>query len=267
MFRVSLVVWEAPTSGFAEAFRQIRANLQFATAAHPGGLLVVSSAEPGEGKSTILANLAVALAQSGKRVVLVDADLRRPTLHRLLKVEQREPGLSNLLADMDVDFGDVIQRTGVEGVDIIASGPSPPNPAELLGSPRMGQTFDYLRGEYDSVLVDSPPVLAVADASILAAQVDGVLFVLDGSHTRSSSLQAAVDTIRKAEVNITGVIMNKLKRPGLGYGYRYPYYYYYYHSYYRYYYGGDEMPVNGAGKFYRGAFQRAKAVWTRVRRR
>ena len=257
----SLVLLTAPTSSYAEAFRQIRANLQFATANHPNKILLVASPGPEEGKATVISNLAVALAHTGKRVVTIDADLRRPTIHKLFGTLNREPGLSNYLADLNTEVSDVIQPTEVEGVHVISGGPSPPNPAELLGSPKMDTLLKELSQRYDSVLLDSPPVLLVADASIMASQADGVIMVVDGFNTRSSSLKAALEAMRNTHVNILGVVMNKLKPARFGYGYIYPYHYYYY-SNYSYYADPEKAHVNGNGdvKVHGGFAMKAKSV-------
>ncbi|MCI0440081.1 MAG: polysaccharide biosynthesis tyrosine autokinase [Chloroflexi bacterium] len=237
-----LVLWKSPTSTYAESFRQIRANLQFATASSPGNVFLLCSPGPGEGKSTITCNIAIALAQMGKRVVVIDGDLRRATIHKRFAQVKREPGLSNFLAEFTNDKSEVIHATEIEGVFVIPSGPTPPNPAELLGSAKMGALLKQLRQEFDYVLVDSPPVLLVADGSILAAQANGAVIVVDGTNTRSSSLQATLNTLRNTKVNILGVIINKLKRKRFGYGYGYPYYYYYS---YNGYYGAQENGTNG----------------------
>ena len=243
-----LVLLTAPTSSYAEAFRQIRANLQFATANRANRILLVASPGPEEGKSTVISNLAVAIAHTGKRVVTIDGDLRRPTVHKLFDNVNREPGLSNYLADVDAKLSNLIQTTEVEGVDVISGGPCPPNPSELLGSPKMAAMLEQLSQQYDAVLLDSPPVLLVADASIMASQVDGVVVVVDGFNTRSSSLKAAIETLRKTNVDILGVVTNKLKPSRFGYGYIYPYHYYYY-SNYSYYAEPEKAQVNGAGNF------------------
>ena len=256
-----VILLSAPNSYHAEAFRQMRVNLQFATAGGSENVLLVSSPQPGEGKSTILANLAVALGQSGRKVVVVDGDLRRPSLHKLFGTNERAPGLSNALADREIDPASIISATDVDGVDLVPSGPTPPNPVELLGSPAMSLVLDRLKNEYDIVLVDSPPVLAVADASILASQSDGIIIVVDASSTKSSSLQAALDTLRATQVKVLGAVVNKLKLPRFGYGYSY-----HYRSYYRYY-GEHSNSVNGAQRFYTSFATRARKAWDRVRRR
>ena len=259
-----LVLWAAPSSGFAESLRQVRANLEFATANRPGGLIMVGSPGPGEGKSTILSNLAIAVAQAGKRVVVIDGDLRRPTLHRLFGLDHGERGLSNLLVDPSTTLEDVIVQTDINGVELIPSGPTPPNPAELLGSPRMASALSQLKTTYDMVFLDSPPVLLVADGSIMASQSDGVIVVVDGLGTKSASLKAALDTLRNTQVHIVGVVVNRLKRARFGYGYRYPYHYYY-SSYYRYYSDGDEVAANGTGRFYKRLTRRAMSALSRFR--
>ena len=260
-----MVLLRAPTSSYAEAFRQIRANLQFATANRPGQILMVASPGPEEGKTTIACNLAVALAHTGKRVVTIDGDLRRPSVHRFYRSVEKTPGLSNFLADLNVGLEDVIHATEVEGVHVIPGGPSPPNPAELLGSPKMAGLLSRVREEYDLVLVDSPPVLLVADGSIMASQVDAVIAVVDGFTTRSSSLRAALDTLRRANADVVGAIINKLKTSRFAYGYIYPYHYYYY-SNYSYYADGDRSAVNGNGRIAGRIAQAARSVLSRLRR-
>lgn len=261
-----LVVWRSPSSGYAESFRQIRANLQFANANNPGNVFIVTSPGPGDGKSTIICNMAVALAQTGKKVVVVDGDLRRPNVHRKFSLERREPGLSNFLADDTTQLQDVIHPTEVEGVSVIPGGPIPPNPSELLGSPRMAVIIDQLQMIVDVILIDSPPVLVVADASVLAAQVDGAILVVDGFKTKSSSMKAAADTLTNTQTPILGVVVNKLRRAKFGYGYYYPYYYdYYYYSYhYSSYYTADpeESPSNGTNG--NGALYKKPAEWLKA---
>ena len=262
-----LIVWKAPTSGFSESFRQMRANLQFATANKPGQVYMITSPGPEEGKSTIICNLAVALAQSGKRVVIVDGDLRRPSVHSRFQPTTREPGLSNYLGDDSVELSDVLYATQADGISIIPGGPIPPNPSELLGSPRMGTLLEATKQEADIVLVDSPPILLVADGSILAAQMDGVVTVVDGSKTRSGSLSAALDTLRSTQVDLVGLVINKMKRVrfGYAYGYGYPYYYKYSDYYYTYYSSpdSDQGTTNGRGPLYRRPVEWVSSVFSR----
>ena len=251
-----VVVMESPSSGYSEAFRQIRANIQFATVGRPSKTFVVTSPGPAEGKTTILSNLAVTMAQAGKRVVVVDGDLRRPTIHRFFEVESREPGLSSFLADGGLVVADVIRTTSTEGVSVIPSGPIPPNPSELLGSPRMATLLEQLGDLADVVLVDSPPVLMVADASIVAAQVDGGIVVVDGFETRTASVRVVLEVLSNTQINLVGVVLNKLKQPTFGHGYGYPYYYNYY--YYQYSQDGEKPDQAGAATFYK-----RPVIWVR----
>ena len=257
-----LVVKESPSSGYAESFKKVRANLQFATVNRPGNVFLVTSPGPGEGKSTIIGNLAIALAQSGKRVMVVDGDLRRPAVHRLLQSGGREPGLSNFLVDLTMDIKDVVHGSKIEGVGVIPAGPIPPNPSELLATPRMTALIEQAREIVDVVLVDSPPVLVVADGPIIASQVDGVVMVVDGLSTRSSSLRASLDALGKTNVTILGGIINKLKRARFSYGYNYQDYYYYK------YYGTSDLdgaPADGAGRFFKRPIHSLRSVLSRFK--
>lgn len=254
-----LVLWKSPTSSYAESFRQIRANVQFAIANQPGNAYLVCSPGPGEGKSTVTCNLAIAFAQLGKRVVIVDGDLRRATVHKRFETIKKEPGLSNYLADMTSDLGSAIHETDILGVSVIPSGPTPPNPAELLGSPKMDELLTQLKEEFDFVVVDSAPILLVADGPMLPSQVDGAIVVVDGAHTRTSSLRATLGSLKNAKVNVLGVIVNKVKRPRFSYGnYSYPYYY----SNNGYYGNSDSGGANSNGhkKFYQRPAHWVKAV-------
>jgi len=258
-----LVVWRSPRSNYSESFKQIRANLQFATVNQPGNAYLVTSPSPEEGKSTIICNLAITLAQLGKRVMVVDADLRRPKVHKLFRTEGREPGLSNFLAEQAIDITDVVHSTEVEGVTVIPAGPIPPNPAELLATPRMSALLERASELVDVVLVDSPPVLVVADGAIIASQVDGAIVVVDGFSTRSSALRAALHALDNAKVNIVGAIINKLKRPRFAYSY--PNYY----SYYSYkYYGtsdSDDALADGAGRSFKRPMHRVRSAFSRIK--
>ena len=262
--RQDLVLQTNASSGYSESFRQIRANFQFAMASDPGKKYLITSPGPGDGKSTVLANLAVAMGQSGSRVLLIDGDLRRPSLHRMFKLVQREPGLSNVLADQNVDLPSVIQITEVEGISIVAGGITPPNPSELLGSPRMAILIEQLKQTADIVLIDSPPVLMFSDASILASQVDAAILVVDGLNTRTSALATTLSSLSQTRVNVMGVIINKITRPRFGYGYGYQYYDYsdYYNEY-----SGDshKAQTNGVSSLYRSPVGWVKSVFSRRR--
>jgi non-specific protein-tyrosine kinase len=219
-----LVTVSQPKSPNAEAYRILRTNLLFSAVDNPPRALLVTSSSPSEGKSTTLANLGVVMAQQGQRVVLVDSDLRRPTLHRLFQLPNHA-GLTNALLHEHPSALDFMQPTKVENLSVLTTGPLPPNPAELLGSARFGELLKDLRAHTDVILLDSPPALAVTDAPVLARQVDGVLLVVDAGATRRQWAANAQETLNKVGAKVLGVAVNRLKLKGSGY-------YYYYHYYY-----------------------------------
>lgn len=219
-----MVAQMAPKSLGAEAYRVLRTNLQFSALDKPLATLVCTSAAPGEGKSTTISNLAAVMAQSDKRVILVDADLRRPSLHKLLKLPNNV-GLSTALLDKGRDPGVYLQATDVPNLRVMTTGPIPPNPAEMLNSARMHEMIEVLKGEADVVLFDTPPVLAVADTSILASQVDGALLVVWAGKTRGELLAQAVERLQSVGIQPLGVVLNKLTQRKSGYYYSNYYYY------------------------------------------
>ena len=219
-----LVTVSQPKSPNAEAYRVLRTNLLFSAVDNPPRSLLVTSSSPGEGKSTTLANLGVVMAQQGQRVVLVDSDLRRPTLHRLFQLPN-STGLTNALLQEHPTTRTCMQPTQVENLSVLTTGPLPPNPAELLGSGRFGELLKDLYQHADVVLLDSPPALAVTDAPVLARQVDGVLLIVDTGATRRQAAASAQETLNKVGAKVLGVALNRLKPKGSSY-------YYYYHHYY-----------------------------------
>jgi len=219
-----LIAVHHPRSPIVEAFRLLRANLQFASVDKPVRTLLVNSPGPTEGKSVMLANLAVVMAQSGLRVVAVDADLRRPVLHEVFSLPNTH-GLSHAILQSNPPVSEHLQATEVENLWVLASGPLPPNPAELLGSERMGVIIEELKGQVDMVLFDSPPSLVVADAVILSTRVDGVLLVNDVGRTRRSEVRRGAEELRRVRANLLGVVLNRLPRRRGGYYYHHYYYY------------------------------------------
>jgi succinoglycan biosynthesis transport protein ExoP len=221
-----LIAARHPKSPISEAYRTMRTNLQFSSLDRPLRSLVVTSANPKEGKSTTLANLGVVMAQAGKSVVLVDSDLRRPVLHKIFQVPNKE-GLTNVLLEETLYLNGQLQETGIENLRILTSGPLPPNPSELLGSKKMQRLLDELKEQADVVLFDTPPALAVTDAAVLASQTDGVLVVAEAGRTRRAAAKQALDNLKQVGATLMGVAMNRLSLRGLGRSY---YYYYYYDS-------------------------------------
>ena len=215
----------ASNSGVAEAYRNVRSALIFSGAEEYTKALVVTSAVPLEGKTTTCLNVGISLGQAGSRVLLVDADLRRGTMHKFFGVEA-DRGLTDILVGRAKPEA-VIQRTPIPNVDFIGSGPYPPNPAELLMRPELSAFLDYARRTYDRVMFDCPPVLAVSEAAILCTLVDGVIFVVWAGQTSRKLSQLAVQTLRERGANILGCVLNNLDFSRIGY--------YYYSTYYGYY--------------------------------
>lgn len=219
----ALITINHPRSPTAEDYRTLRTNLRYSGIENPGGALLVTSANPSEGKTTTAANLAVALAQSGKRVILVDADLRRPGIHPLFGMSN-EVGLSSLFLEDGPTLDEAMQSTSVDGLRVLASGEPPPNPAELLDSRRMNEILLELRSEADMVVVDSPPLLVVTDANILASRCSGAVLVIDSGKTRTDSGRKVVESLTRSKVKLLGIVLNRM---GSRRGSYYNNYYYY----------------------------------------
>ena len=221
-----------PRSPLTEAFRMIRTNLSYSLpATEASRTFLITSAGPTEGKSTVLTNLAAVMAQAGQRVLVVDSDLRRPRLHRVFDIDNTK-GLSSYLVGWTPDLDDAIFTTDIAGVQFMPSGPIPPNAAELLDSQRMQQMLEDLSARFDVILMDSPPLLAVADAAILARMASGVVMVVEAGATRLEGALGALAQLQKAGAKILGAVINgvRIRRRGAGSGYYYYYYYYYYYA-------------------------------------
>lgn len=229
-----LYVARQPRSPVSEAFRALRTNLEFAGVDEPIKTILITSPESGEGKTTIAVNLAAIIAQGGKRVALVDADLRKPGIHRFL-------GISNRVGLSDVFRGRLKLQNAIqswddsEGLSVITSGSLPPNPAELLGSEKMIHILDELKSQEDVVVIDCPPSL-VADAQVLAAKVDAVLLIIYPGHTHIDSARATLAQLERANAKVVGAVMNNIPRER---GYYYGGYRYHYYRSDRYHYYGD----------------------------
>lgn len=212
----SLVTLTQPQSAATEAFRQLRTAVQFYSVDRPLRAVMVTSTTPEEGKSSVVANLAVTLAQAGRSVLLVDCDLRRPVLHTLFGVSS-EAGVTSALLDPDAPLP--LQPTGVDNLQLLPCGPQPPNPSELLASPRMAALIDALKERAEYVLFDAPPVVAVTDAAVLAPRVDGVLLVLKAATTKRELAQRAKEQLEKVNAHILGVVLTNAPLNGAGAGY------------------------------------------------
>jgi protein-tyrosine kinase len=197
----------------------LRTNIEFAATGRPLKTLLITSSIPGEGKTTIAANLAVVFAQAGHRTVLLDADFRKPGVHRIFDLPNAQ-GLSDLLRSDATRIEDAAQATKLENLRVITTGPLPSNPAELLGSQQMRIILDRLVVYAELVILDSPPFGAVADPAILAAMTDGTLFVVDAGRTPRSAVRSGRETLAKARATVLGVVLNRLAESGVAdYGY------------------------------------------------
>jgi succinoglycan biosynthesis transport protein ExoP len=222
---------ENPRSAFSEAYRSVRTALQFSTASGVPRTLLVTSSVPNEGKSTTALTLASNFAELGKRVLLIDADLRNPSLHRTLGLDNSS-GLSNCLAGA-AKPQDVIKSPGLANLDVMTSGPLPPNPAELLAGPKMLALLTVAMAKYDQIIVDGPPTMGIADSPILAHIARGTLLVVDAGQTRREVARGAVKRLTAAHAHLLGALLTKCDTRAGGYGY----------SGYDYYaYGGDGPP-------------------------
>ena len=218
-----IVTQHDPKSPISEAYRTLRTNYQFATIKEQPRTLMVTSAVPGEGKTTTAANMAVTMADRGMRVLIVDTDLRRPNVHRVLRME-RGPGLADVLRE-GLDPKSVIRPTRIENLWIISSGRVPPNPSELLGSARMAELMQQLGAEFDLVICDAPSVLVVTDPVLLATHVETCIMVVSTNNARRETVVRAKKLLETANVNVVGVVVNGLETTR-----RHYYYYYYYYD-------------------------------------
>lgn len=215
----SIITFKSPKSPVSEAFRNMRTNITFSDIDNELQVLAITSSGISHGKTTILANYAVALAQIGKRTLLVDCDLRRPQMHAKFGLSNKK-GLTNILLK-EIEIIDGIQKTEVPNLFIIASGPIPPNPSEILASRRMGELMDDLKNNFDYILLDTPPVGIVTDAAVLSAVAEGYIIVVALGESDRNGVRYIIETLHNINANIIGITANKVpisKRRGY-YGY------------------------------------------------
>ena len=206
----TLVTILNPRSPISEAYRTLRTNLDFSSLDKPICSMVVTSAAPEEGKSTTLANLAVTMAQSGKRVILVDCDLRRPSLHHIFNARSTV-GFTDMMRDDALMAKPPLQETNVANLRLLTSGTIPPNPSELLASRRMGDLIAALQQQADILLFDAPPIVAVTDAAVLASKVDAVLLVISAGKTKRDHARKAKALLEKVNARLIGTVLNNVK--------------------------------------------------------
>jgi capsular exopolysaccharide synthesis family protein len=244
--RDKLIAQEEPFSPISEAYRMIRSNLQFMAVDRPLRAIMVTSPLSSEGKSVTVANLGVVMAQAGLKTIIVDTDLRRPVQHQLFHLPN-QAGVTELLRAPELEINGHLADTGVENLKLLTSGEIPPNPSELLGSRRMDQLLRRLTDLADVVIFDSPPVLAVADATVLSKRVDGLVLVAEAGQTRLAAARQAIINLQQAGANVLGGVLNRVSGKGGGY-------YYYYSSYHHY-------SPNGGGLDGRAGRAEKKAWW------
>lgn len=219
---VSLITIGDKKSPVSEQYRTIRTNIQFAMVDRDLKTLAVTSSGPTEGKSTTSANLAVVFANSGLKVLLVDGDMRKPTVAKTFQVPNQR-GLSSALVNRDLGLEDICQESGVDNLILMTSGPKPPNPSELLGSKRMSEVIEEVKEYFDLVIFDLPPAVAVTDAQIVASQLDGTILVIREGVSNKTSLTRAKKLLDMVNANIIGAVYNGVARDKAD-----SYYYYYY---------------------------------------
>lgn len=219
-----VITYTDPKSPISEAYRVLRTNIQYSGIDKPLKSIVVTSSKPMEGKTTTVINLAVAFAQAGKRVLLIDSDLRKPKIHKIFMISNKT-GLTNLIAAHD-DFTKYIRLCEIPNLEILPSGTIPPNPSELLSSNSLLQFIHEVSEVYDIILLDAPPVGSVTDAAIISAFVDGTILVANSGHIEIEALKRSKELLDKVNANILGVVLNNLDKHAGGNYYYYQYNYY-----------------------------------------
>ena len=243
---VKVITAAQPRSPISEAYRSLRTNLQFTSVDYPINTLLVTSPSPAEGKSSVTANLGIVIAQSGRSVVLVDADLRRPNLHKILDLANRK-GVSTLFVQPKLNLDGSLQPTAVPNLFVLPAGDVPPNPSELLGSAKMFEIIGRVKDHADLVIIDTPPIMAVTDSAVLAPRVDGVILVVKPGSTNLGAAKQAVEQLRRVGANLLGVVLNEVAINRSRYRY-YRYKGYYYHYYNTKYYHEDSEKNGNGGK-------------------
>jgi tyrosine-protein kinase Etk/Wzc len=238
----AIITYRNPKASVAEAFRSLRTSIHFSGITKEKKVLLITSSFPGEGKTTIMSNLAVTMTQTGATVLLIDCDMRRPSLHKIFK-QEKVPGLSEVLAG-DMNVSDIIHETEIKGLYFIPAGTTPPNPAELLGSQQMQDVLEALKLRFDHILLDAPPFLAVTDAPLLTKSADIMLLVLESERVPVKTAQRTVEMLNTVKAPVAGIVLNDKTGLAERYGYYGNKYYassYYGYGYYGYqYYGEDD---------------------------
>jgi tyrosine-protein kinase Etk/Wzc len=223
-----LITREDPRSPVSESYRSLRTSLLYTDIDKQTKSILVSSAGPGEGKTTTVANMAITYANLGKKTLLIDTDLRRPVLHKVLDLS-KEPGITDYLAGYKADFNSLIKKTDIENLHVVTSGIIPPNPSELLGSSKMSELVRSLEESWDMILFDSPPLVAVTDATMISKEIDKIVIVVKVGQTDKKAFEHTVNSLKNVNSPIGGIVLNAVTQNN-SYG-SYYYYYQYYHYY------------------------------------
>lgn len=218
--RSGIVVADNPTSIVSEQYRTIRTNIQFSMIDQKLKTLLVTSATPNSGKTTTSVNLAAAFASEGTKVLIVSTDMRKPRMHKVFNVPNNV-GLTNLLTNWDLNLQDVVKESNVHNLYHLQSGPVPPNPADLLNSNRMQETIEEMKENFDLVIFDSPPILAVTDAQILATKVDGTIVIIPEGRVSKKELDETMERLNNVKANVLGSVMNMVEIDADSYYYYY----------------------------------------------
>lgn len=238
---MKIISYTNPKSPIAEAYRSIRTNIEFSNIDKNIKIITITSTQPNEGKSTVISNLAAAFANlENKRVLILDGDLRNPSVHKMFGVSNLNGITDILLGEKDVDK--CIEKTKIKGLDILKVGKVPPNPSEMLQSNKMRNFIEVIKEYYDYVFIDAPPVGVVSDASIISQYSDGVILLVGSNETDIDAAKVSKERLENVGANILGVVLNKFESEGSAYGY------------YGYYYGNEEENK----KEKRGLFKRKK---------
>lgn len=224
-----IVTLENPKSPISESYRTIRTNIEFSNIDEKIKTISVTSSIQGEGKSTLVSNLASTMAQANKNVLIIDADLRRPRISKIFNIEKRQ-GLTNLIIKEDLLLEDLVYRNkNIDNLSILSSGPIPPNPSELLSSDKMKKIINKAKEEYDFIIIDTPPIKAVTDGAIISTLVDSSIIVVESGETDIRLVRESKEQLEKVNANILGVVINKVSRSNNMYYDKYGYYQYSYY--------------------------------------
>ena len=224
-----LITRENPRSPVSEAYRSLRTSMLYNDIDQSTKSILVSSAGPGEGKTTTVANMAITYANLGKKTLLIDTDLRRPVVHKVFD-SSKEPGITNYLAGLEQDFNSLVKKTDIDNLYIVTSGVIPPNPSELLGSEKMSKLIKNLEKEWDIILFDSPPLVAVTDATMVSKEIDSIIIVVKVGQTDRGAFEHTIQSLKNVNAPLSGIVLNAVTQKNT-----YGSYYYYYYQYYNYY--------------------------------